>query len=138
MKNYTTRRCLCWLVVTVTVSFAQHYIAEAQDTLAQNAVATNSPIEGDDSSAQQISFSPVSEDTLPDTPVPQDQSPEQDQQTPLRDPTPINRIAILPPRLNAGAVLTPHDKWEGLLSQDVFSGGDDFSPHWLWHTDDKS
>jgi hypothetical protein len=111
MKNCTPRRVLCWLIAAA-VSFSQQSIAEAQDMLVQSSATTGSSMEGGDGAPQQSSFFPVKTNSLPDAPVAQNQSTGQGQPVSLRDPTRINRIAILPPRLKVGTVLTPHDKWE--------------------------
>jgi hypothetical protein len=112
MKSCTPRKCLCGRSVTVTVSVISCGLADAQDMAAQSTVNTSPPIAGGDSIMQEGSYSPAAEDALPDAPVSQDQSSEQEQQTSPRIPKAINRIAILPPRLNAGSALTDHDKWE--------------------------
>jgi hypothetical protein len=74
--------------------------------------ASNSSIAGDDLIAKGISSSSIPVDTLPEAPMPQDHSPEQNQETPQRDRTHINPIPLLPPKLNSGTALTAHDKWE--------------------------
>lgn len=106
MKNCIPRKYLYRVVATVAVALAQRGIAEAQTVPPQSTVSSDSSVEGGDLIAKGVPASPIPADALPDAPMPQDHSPE-------RDPrTHINPIALLPPRLTSGTVLTAHDKWE--------------------------
>jgi hypothetical protein len=112
MENCIPRKYLRRVVVTVAVALAQRGIAEAQTMRPQSTLSNNSSVAGDDLIAKGMASSSIAADVLPDAPMPQDHSSEQDQQAPQRDRTHINPIPLLPPRLNSGTVLTAHDKWE--------------------------